>query len=216
MKESIIDFSLPFRIFSFAVFYTTLFFVKIFDRLVYGINIEGRENLRPFLRRGCFLISNYSLYLDPAIVSDAISPWRTYFSAMNITFKTFFIGTYIRLLGAFPIPENYGLGLILKPVKKALERGWFVHFFPEGDMVLHNHDLIPFKDGIFSLSILYDKPVIPITIVTRRRKLFNLLLPSRFIKLTVVISPAIYPGEYINKYSNKKKLLIKWLLIPEK
>ena len=62
-KAVIIDFSITFSIVSFFVYYFTLFLVKIFDRLVYGISIKGRENIRRFAGKGCFLISNHSLYL---------------------------------------------------------------------------------------------------------------------------------------------------------
>ena len=124
---------------------------------------------------------------------------------MNKTFNIFFIGIYIRLLGAFPIPEVYGLGSIVKPVKKALDNHWFVHFFPEGDMILHDHELQPFHEGIFSLAIMFNKPVIPITIVTIKRKFFGRELPDRFQKIAVIVSGTLYPDDFINSDLKNKK-----------
>ena len=92
---------------SFIVFYTVLALVILYDRCIFRLKIEGRENLTACPR--AFLISNHSLYLDPAIIAHVINPKRTYFTAEEPTFYRGFVGPLIRLLGAFPMPGGAAL-----------------------------------------------------------------------------------------------------------
>jgi 1-acyl-sn-glycerol-3-phosphate acyltransferase len=61
--------------------------VIIVNKLVFRLKVTGRSNLSAISKTGCFLISNHTLYLDPAIIAHAISPRRTLFSALQSTFK---------------------------------------------------------------------------------------------------------------------------------
>lgn len=189
----IIDYSIQFQIASAIVLTLTLSLVIIFDIFVYGLRVKGRSNLKPFRDYPCFLISNHSLYLDPAIVAHAIFPSRTFFSALEKTFYIPVLGQFIRLLGAFPIPSSNGLLPIVKDIKESLKRNFFVHFFPEGNLVLHNTKLQDFYDGVFYLSYLFRRPVIPVVIVSRPRFILGIELPMSFCRVRVEILPPIYP-----------------------
>ncbi|MBA7517285.1 hypothetical protein ES705_09338 [subsurface metagenome] len=154
-SDRLTDFSSSlFRFLSTIIFWTTLLLVIIINKLVFRLKVTGRSNLSAISKTGCFLISNHTLYLDPAIIAHAISPRRTLFSALQSTFKIPVIGKYIRFLGAFPIPENNGLGKIIKPIKEALDKGWLIHFFPEGELHHFSQDIDEFQNGVFFSGIL--------------------------------------------------------------
>ena len=139
-----INSSLPFRCLSFVVFHLTLLLVVIFDTIVYTVSIEGRKNLRV---DKAFLVSNHTLYLDPALIAHVVFPRRTYYSALEETFKRPFIGTYIRLLGAFPLPEKNPLPRVMRSLRKALTTRGLVHFFPEGEL-FHRTRYVAYLDCI--------------------------------------------------------------------
>jgi chlorobactene glucosyltransferase len=96
--------------------------VVVYNKLVFGLKVYGREHLRE-IHGGFFLISNHSLYLDPAVIAHSVFPRRVYFSAMAATFERPILGEFIRLLGAFPLPRESCLRRIMPAIEWALRRG---------------------------------------------------------------------------------------------
>ena len=195
-------FSPVFKLASFFVYHFTLFFVILLDRIAFGMRIKGRRNLRI---RKAILVSNHTLYLDPGILSHAISPRRAYYSAMESTFKIRYLGMYIRLLGAFPLTDKDPLLHIIKQLKRALNERGFIHVFAEHNLAHFNQKVNEFKDGAFFLALMLNVPVIPIAIVVKRRKWRGKTaawLPPR---VSVVFEPALYPENFGNANSPKRE-----------
>jgi len=196
-----------FYFFSFLTYWFTLFFALVFNKLFFGLKIRGRRNIDKIQGCGCFLISNHSLYLDPAVISHAIFPRRALFSSSPCHFKVPFFGTYIRLLGGFPIPERMGLVRIAKPIQKAINKGLFIHFFPEGKLNYLSNKIDKFMLGVFSLSYNLNIPILPIIIINRKRKFFKSIVHPHYISLKLVIEKPIYPQKNFD-IGKKKRLAI--------
>jgi 1-acyl-sn-glycerol-3-phosphate acyltransferase len=187
------------------VFWFTLFAVIIFDIIIGRLKVMGRENLRAALKKGAFLISNHTLYLDPALIAHAIAPYRTCFTAMEDTFSIKAIGPYIRCLGAFPVSETMPIRMLIDAVNKAHKKNWFVHFFPEGELIHLDHTLREFKQGVFYLAVLMDKPVVPVTIITKPRSCFSDALNRYFCKVEIIINKPLYPSDFKDKGLRRKE-----------
>lgn len=152
-----------------AVFHLFLLMVRVVDWLFYRIRITGRENLRG-LRRA-ILVSNHTMIMDPAVIAHAIRPRRTWFTMLEETAMIPFLGTFVRLLGALPIPEGPGALLSLDAAaEEAMGRLGFLHVFPEGECYRWSQDLAPFRPGAFLLALRLNVPVVPITTVLHERK----------------------------------------------
>jgi len=178
------------------VFYATLLLVTLVDTFLLSLRVVGRGNLYR-LKRGAFLISNHSLYLDPGILAHVIIPRRTLFSGLESTMQARpFLGNYVRFLGAFPIPEQNALLRLVRPLRDALRRGWLVHFFPERDLKWQNPELQPFHPGVFFLAQLLNVPVVPITLVVRHRRLFGVRLGRLSFRVTAVIERPLDPAAF--------------------
>jgi 1-acyl-sn-glycerol-3-phosphate acyltransferase len=186
------------------VFYATLLLVTLFNTFILGLRVVGWGNLRRLPKGGAFLITNHSLYLDPAIISHVIIPRRTMFSALESTVQARpFLGNYIRFLGAFPIPEQNTLLRLVRPLREALRRGWLVHFFPERDLKWLNRELQPFHPGVFFLAQLLNVPVVPITLVVRHRRLFGVRLGRLCFGVKAVIERPIDPAAFASAGSKR-------------
>lgn len=196
-----------FRLASFFVYTLVLTLVILFDKIAYGLRVRGRGNLLS-IKGGFFLISNHSLYLDPAVVAHAVFPRRTYFTALEETFSFPFVGGLIRLLGAFPLPRESCMRRIMPVVEWALDRGKCVHFFPEGELYHYNRDPAEFNEGVFYLAERFNVPVVPVTLAVRPRRIFSKELPQPFVRVTVRIGEALYPGEFEGAGSGSRKDLI--------
>jgi 1-acyl-sn-glycerol-3-phosphate acyltransferase len=196
----IIDFSPAHRFLSAVFFWPITIPIIVATKLLFSLRIYGRENLYKVGHKGFFLISNHSLYLDPAIIVHAIMPRRAFYSALQQHFTTPLLGSFIRYLGAFPIPKNRGLERIAQPIKIALSRGWLVHFFPEGEMTHMNPDIEPFRMGVFFLAHRLGTPVVPLTIVKQPRRLFGL-------RIKAVFGAPIFPAEKAESWPVRKKAI---------
>ena len=185
-----------YRLVSLLVYSIVFTVVVFYNKVAFGLRVQGRQHLRE-LEGGFFLISNHTLYLDPAIVAHAIFPRRTYFSAMAATFERPFLGEFIRLLGAFPLPTRACIRRITPAIEWALRRGRCVHFFPEGELVHRNQEPNPFHEGVFYLAERFDVPVVPLTLVIRERRLLGVRLGKPFIQVTVDIGPPMRPEEFL-------------------
>jgi 1-acyl-sn-glycerol-3-phosphate acyltransferase len=194
--EKIIDFSPLYRLMADIVFWITIFLVVLVDTFVIRLKVVGRENLFKVSNGGCFLISNHTLYLDPGIIAHSILPHRTYFSALEATFRVRYLGNYIRYLGAFPIPEELGVKKIFKSVQMALDRGWWIHFFPERDLRHCNQEISAFHGGVFYLAVRFNRPVIPVTIVLKPLRLGKYISCRRLFRVKAVIGEPIYPHTF--------------------
>jgi 1-acyl-sn-glycerol-3-phosphate acyltransferase len=205
-RRRILTFSPLYQLMAAYVFYATLFLVLLFNTFIFRLRVVGRGNLARIPRRGAFLISNHSLYFDPGVVAQAITPRRTLFSALESTVRARpFLGNFIRFLGAFPIPERMGLVRLVRPVRDALARGWLVHFFPERDLKYQNRDLQPFHPGAFFLAHLLRVPVVPITLVIRHPRLFGRRISRFYVRLTVVIGRPLYPAGFTGNGGGRRE-----------
>lgn len=196
IKDHIVNIPLWRRVVSFLVFWFALAVVMVYDWAVFGLVVVGRRNLRGLRDRPCFLISNHTLYLDPALVGHAIAPLRTRFTALKKTFAIPFVGNLIRYLGAIPVPESNGLQRLLGPVRKLIDSGWCVHFFPEGDLKHRNQSPAVFSPGVFFFSQLLDRPIVPVTTVLLPRAILGREISARFFRVKVVIGEPIDPAGF--------------------
>jgi 1-acyl-sn-glycerol-3-phosphate acyltransferase len=136
------------------------------------------------------------MLLDPALVAHAIRPRRALFSALARTFEVPVLGTYIRLLGAFPIPVERPIEGLRSFMERATALYGFVHFFPEGRLRRRRRDVSGFHDGVFLLSVLTGIPVVPIVLVARQRRILGraaAFLPPR---VDIVVGRAVSPDGF--------------------
>jgi 1-acyl-sn-glycerol-3-phosphate acyltransferase len=113
---------------------------------------------------------------------------------MAETFERPFIGDFIRLLGAFPLPHGTGLQKIIPAIDWALRRGRCVHFFPEGELDHYNQRPNRFHEGVFYLAERFNVPIVPLTLVIRDRRILGLKIAKPLIQVTVEIGEPLLPA----------------------
>jgi 1,2-diacylglycerol 3-alpha-glucosyltransferase len=204
MKKNNLKFYAPRNgILATIIYLLTYSAVLLFDRLVTRTHIRGREHLDE-VKGGGFVISNHVLYLDPALICVALYPRRLFFSAMEETFRIPVIRSYIRFLGAFPVSSHMPGSVLIRNVGDMLKEGRLVHFFPEGNLLHLSRKLQDFKAGVFALAVHFGKPIIPLTIVTKPRKVLGERLNKYLCRVEITIGKPIYPREF-SLYGTRKK-----------
>jgi len=166
--DPFVNSSLRFRLASHFTYFAVLWPVLFVSYVVYHLRVKHRRNLRH--ARPAFLVSNHTLLLDPGILSAVVYPFRTLYTMLEETALIPALGTFVRLLGAVPIPEDPGqFRRFEREVRGALDRLGLVHFFPEGECFLWNQEVQPFRPGVFLLAARLRVPVIPVATVLRGR-----------------------------------------------
>ncbi|HVP19846.1 MAG TPA: lysophospholipid acyltransferase family protein [Spirochaetia bacterium] len=152
-----------------AMFQLVMIPIRLVDWLFYRIRIRGRRTLQHC--RSAILVSNHTLILDPAVIAHSLGRRRTYFTMLEETALIPWLGTFVRLLGALPIPEGVGSMLSLEnAARRAIAEMGLLHFFPEGECYRWNQDIQPFRPGAFLLACRLGLPVIPMTTVLHERR----------------------------------------------
>jgi 1-acyl-sn-glycerol-3-phosphate acyltransferase len=184
-----------------VMFHFTLLLVMLVDRLIFRLRIEGREQLRRVA--SALLVSNHTLVLDPGIIAHVLRPYRTYFTMLEETACIPLLGTFVRLLGAIPIPTRTAAMRNLETtIRRDLQDLPFVHVFPEGECYLWNQEIKDFQLGAFYLACRLGLPVVPLTTVLRERRWLGrsaFHFAGRTFRVppqvTAVIGEAVYPKE---------------------
>ena len=152
-----------------VTFHFILLLVVLFNRLIFRLRIEGRERLRGVA--SALLVSNHTQVLDPGIIAHVLRPQRTYFTMLEDTACIPLLGTFVRLLGAIPIPTRAAaMRSLERTIRRNLEDLHFVHVFPEGECYLWNQEVRDFQLGAFYLACRLGLPVVPVTTVLHERR----------------------------------------------
>ena len=156
--------------------YWALLHIAVFPlcRLCYGLRIHGKKNLKKHktvLKNGAITISNHVFMWDYLCVLRAIRPHLAYFPAWKINLEGNMRG-FVRLSGGIPVPTDnmHAMAQFNKAMEEVLERGKWLHFFPEGSLWFFYPDIRPLKKAVFHYAVKLDKPVLPITMSFRPRK----------------------------------------------
>ena len=182
-----------------VIFHFTLLLVVLVNRLVFRLRIEGRERLSQVA--SALLVSNHTLVLDPGIIAHVLQPHRAYFTMLEETACIPLLGTFVRLLGAIPIPNRAAAVRSLeRTIRRNLKDQPFVHVFPEGECYLWNQEIKDFQPGAFYLACRLGLPVVPVTTVLHERRWLGRTtfhFAGRTFRIppqvTAVVGEAMYP-----------------------
>lgn len=143
-------------------------------RLTHGLKIYGKKNLKKYkkeFKNGAITISNHVFMWDYLCIQKAIRPhlsyhpaWKTNLEGPN--------GPFIRLAGGIPVPTGNMRCMVKfrQAIEEVLKENKWLHFFPEGSLWFFYPDIRPLKKAVFKYAVIFDRPVIPITISFRERK----------------------------------------------
>lgn len=138
-------------------------FMILLFKVVYGITVEGRENVP---RSGpLVIVANHSQYLDPVFVCVCV-PRRIQWMAKKEIF-IFPFRHFFRFIGTFPVDREGGGRAALRSAIGYLSGGWALGIFPEGTHRAKGPNVSPMrepKNGAIMLASRGDASILPVSI----------------------------------------------------
>lgn len=173
-------------------------------RVKMGIKIKGKKNLRnnkQLLKNGAVTISNHIHYWDYICVMKAIHNYKWPYLLSwdkNINGDS---GPLVRMVGGIPIPlhNNEATIAFSNSIKKVLEKGGFLHIYPEGSMWEYYAPIRPFKSGAASIAVKNNKPILPMAFSYRKPSWFRRVILKQPAAITLNIGQPIFPDKELNK-----------------
>jgi 1-acyl-sn-glycerol-3-phosphate acyltransferase len=159
------------------------------------LNMEGREQLGAY--GPCIFVSNHTSYSDVLAVM-ALFDTNYHFVAKSEIEHMPFIGTFLRKLGHFSFDRNKlrARSRQAERMEQALLQGESLFVFAEGTFTAHP-GVRPFQLGAFRAAVKTGRPIVPVALRGARRFLRDGTFLPKPSRITVSISPALFPAPEI-------------------
>jgi 1-acyl-sn-glycerol-3-phosphate acyltransferase len=153
-----------------AVFFdVAMAIVRGYGYVVHGLRVTGREHLAAE-RGGVVTIANHVHYLDGPWVAGQYRGRRAAVVSQPSNFHLPVAGLLVSHLLAVPLPRGPGeLPGFEARLRRTVEAGQGVHFFPEGELAMYDTTLRPFRRGAFAYACRLGVPVVPMVFTYGRR-----------------------------------------------
>jgi len=195
----VIDFSFFFRFASAVGLYMTIPIAFLINYMMHFTKFKNRFRLKNIRR--AVTVSNHTTLLDPVKIGVLILPCLGFYTMLEATVESPFLGTFTRILGGVPIPRGVsGIRKILSICDRAFKYRKILHFYPEGECYLYNQKINDFKTGAFFIAAEMDIPVVPLVTVFSEGPFRprSFLGRDRPLETLVILEP-VYPSIYVKR-----------------
>ena len=173
------------------------FFAPLINYVGFNIRIKGRKNLKGI--KSGITISNHVHYIDCLWNIQALKRKKLYITGAPHNFKKGFFGATLKAGGFIPLTTTFSESKKFSEyIKSILDKGGFVHFYPEQALWLRYEQSRPLKKGAFYYASTNNVPIIPIVICFRKTMF------KKHKSVTVQICKPIYPDEKLSQKENCK------------
>lgn len=172
----------------------------LYAKLKFRIKYIGKEKLKKYKKEGYFVYANHTqVFADTFLTSNVIYPKRNYLivNPENVSMK--FLGNFVQMFGAIPIPTGKdGMKNFLNAIKYHIQKGHSITIYPEAHIWPYYTKIRPFKSVSFKYPIELDKPVFCITNTYQKRE-------KNKVKITSYIDGPFFVNKDLETKQEQKK-----------
>lgn len=172
----------------------------LYAKLKFRIKYIGKEKLKKYKKEGYFVYANHTqVFADTFLTSNVIYPKRNYLivNPENVSMK--FLGNFVQMFGAIPIPTGRdGMKNFLTAIKYHIQKGHSITIYPEAHIWPYYTKIRPFKSVSFKYPIELDKPVFCITNTYQKRG-------KNKVKITSYIDGPFFVNKDLETIQEQKK-----------
>lgn len=141
-------------------------------------------------------------FADTFIITNTIFPKRNFFivNPENVSMK--FLGNFIQMFGAMPIPSNRkAMKKFLETIENKIRKGYSITIFPEAHIWPYYTKIRPFKDVSFKYPIDLN---VPVFCVTNTYKSYG--KNNNKVKIVTYLDGPFFQDESLNLKERRKDL----------
>lgn len=217
-----------FKIGSFiVVFLIKLFIYFIYGKLILGLRVKNKKQIKLLKKEGFILISNHMHTLDGVWLGAMIFPKKVFVTMLQTNLGLPFVGKILRIAGGVPIPlKREQMPAFLNGLKKELDNNKSILVMAEAAIKPYHVGIRKFFNGAFRFAINSEAKILPFVYIYKKRKgLSKLIFKKPRLELHVLppYEPIIYDkkstsikqakddvhsimSSYFNEYSDLKDL----------
>lgn len=137
----------------------------LYAKVKFRAKYVGKEKLKPYKKEGYFVYGNHTqAFADTFLISNCVYPKINYLivNPENVSMK--FVGNFIQMLGAIPVPSNkQAMKNFLDTIEKRIGKGHSITIFPEAHIWPYYTKIRPFKSVSFKYPVKLQKPAFCVT-----------------------------------------------------
>ncbi len=137
----------------------------LYAKIKFKTKCIGKEKLKPYKKQGYFIYGNHTqAFADTFLISNSIFPKRNYLivNPENVSMK--FLGNFVQMLGAIPIPSNKeAMKNFLSTIENRIKKGYAITIFPEAHIWPYYTKIRPFKSVSFKYPVKLGTPTFCMT-----------------------------------------------------
>lgn len=209
-KYPYVNKTLPFKIARAILIMITQTVGFILMKLLIGLKSENRKVLKKHkasLKNGAISVCNHVHMWDFICVMFALRHRSFYFPAWpkNLTGPNRHL---IRFVGGVPIPcQRKAIIKFHETLNGILDKGKWLHFYPETSAWFYYEAIRPFKKGVFSYAVRHNKPIVPLVIKFREpKKMFKWIYKINPL-LSITVGKPIFPDLMLSEHDAIFKIL---------
>ncbi|MCI5879248.1 MAG: 1-acyl-sn-glycerol-3-phosphate acyltransferase [Bacillales bacterium] len=181
-----------FNLISNIIFIPIGILLYIINKVLFGFEVIDKRKI--IKDSGFVSVSNHIHPMDCTMIGLIYYPKRVYYPTIERNFKIPFIRHLIRLLYAFPIPQNKKYkDNFYKDINNALNNNKIIQMYPEGSMWPYYENVRHFKTGAFKMAVDANKPIQPIKFLFEENNGIYSLYKKKKCIVAKVLDP-IYPN----------------------
>ena len=145
------------------------------------------------MKGGAVTVMNHVHPMDCTMVKLALFPRRVYYPSLRRNLELPFTGWLIKELGALSLPANAAqIAVFQRQLKRGIESGDWIHYYPEGMLVQDHADLRGFHAGAFFTAVYCGCPIVPLVMTRRKLRGLNRIVGGRR-RMQLRIGEPLYP-----------------------
>lgn len=176
-------------------------------KLLNGVKVVNKKNLKPLKKTGYFIYSNHTLWLDGFTQHVfTCNPKRVVVVSLADTFTcNKLLGSLLTFLGGMPLPTSFRTAKkFLHAMEYHLDHNKVIAIYPEGTIWPYYTGQRAIKKGAFKYPVTFDKPVVFACTTYREPK--GLFKKIKNPKMVITLSEPIYPSRNGVKKIDEERL----------
>lgn len=163
------------------------------DTVFLGLHITGKKALKQ-VKGGAVTVMNHVHPMDCTMVKLALFPRRVYYPSLRRNLELPFTGWLIQELGALSLPTDaVQIAVFQRQLKRGIESGDWIHYYPEGMLVQDHPDLRSFHAGAFFTAVYCGCPIVPLVMTRNRLRGIRRIVGGRR-RMHLHVGEPIYPN----------------------